>query len=563
MRSFVTVYRARPIAAVLFLLWLSFLARGLWYCAIAPAWEGYDEPFHFAYLQHVAAGQGLPQATTPVSLEVENSLHLLPIPWELQFQRIPPPLTTYDDYWRMSTEERSRRETALRALPPDQGSQPANEPIANYEAQQAPLYYWLFALPGRWLAGLPLLSRLFALRMLNVLLASAVVPLSYLVSQAALGDKAVALSTTALLTLLPELMINVARVSNESLALLCFTLVLLFTLRAAAEPQRWMWWLLLGAALGCGLLTKAYFLTAIPALAIVALYCVWSNGFPGARSPGRRALAARICAALIVVFAIAGRRYLRVHAETGSWSGQGDDVALRGVSLAQKLAGVPHVNWKSGVVSVLLSHTWFGGWSFLRLPLVLYLASLAAIILAVAGVVTRLVRRQSQNPEELRGISILGSFYVCFWGGLAYHVLITYLNQGVSASEGWYLYSLVAAEVVLLVWGLQAFLRADVVLTGLSVGAALVDLYGVQSLLLPYYTGLTAHVGKTVAPALLRTLYSLPLVFARLAGNKPEWLGAPVLVTMWCLYLIATVASVMVAGPALFFQRGPRLPARI
>ena len=226
------------------------------------------------------------------------------------------------------------------------------------------------------------------------------VPLSYLVSRAALGDKAVALSTTALLTLLPELMIDVARVSNESLALLCFTLVLLFALQAAAEPQRWMWWLLLGAALGCGLLTKAYFLSAIPALAIVALYCVWSNGFPGVYSPGRRALAARICAAFIVVFAIAGRRYLRVHAETGSWSGQGDDVALRGVSLAQKLAGVPHVNWKSGVVSVLLSHTWFGGWSFLRLPLVLYFASLAAIILAVAGVVTRLVRRQSQNPTR-------------------------------------------------------------------------------------------------------------------------------------------------------------------
>ena len=57
-------------------LWLAFLVRGLWYCALMPPWEGYDEPFHFAALQHVASGRGLPQAGSVISLEVQNSLHL-------------------------------------------------------------------------------------------------------------------------------------------------------------------------------------------------------------------------------------------------------------------------------------------------------------------------------------------------------------------------------------------------------------------------------------------------------------------------------------------------------
>ncbi len=86
-------YRRRAPAVLLFL-WLAFLVRGLWYCALLPPWEAYDEPFHFAALQDVASGHGMPRAGTPISLEVQKSLHLLPLPWELQFHSIPPPLTT-------------------------------------------------------------------------------------------------------------------------------------------------------------------------------------------------------------------------------------------------------------------------------------------------------------------------------------------------------------------------------------------------------------------------------------------------------------------------------------
>jgi hypothetical protein len=64
---------------VLALLWLAFVVRGFWYCALLPPWEGYDEPFHFAALQHVASGQGMPHADAPISLEVQTSGHLLPL----------------------------------------------------------------------------------------------------------------------------------------------------------------------------------------------------------------------------------------------------------------------------------------------------------------------------------------------------------------------------------------------------------------------------------------------------------------------------------------------------
>src|ERR1035441_1087820 len=72
---------------LLLLLWAAFIIRGLWYSAAMPIWEGYDEPYHFAYLQHLAAG-GLSPGTAVVSLEVQHSLHLLPLAWELYLQQI-------------------------------------------------------------------------------------------------------------------------------------------------------------------------------------------------------------------------------------------------------------------------------------------------------------------------------------------------------------------------------------------------------------------------------------------------------------------------------------------
>ena len=525
---------------------MAFVVRGLWYCAMAPAWEGYDEPFHFAYLQHVAAGLGPPARTTPVSLEVQNSLHLLPIPWELQFQTIPPPLTTYDDYWRLPVEQRASREVAVRGLSSSLAYQPATEPIANYEAQQAPLYYSIFAVPLRWMSGSPLLSQIFALRMLSVLLASAVVPLAYLVAREVLRDPGQALGVTALLVLLPELMINLARVGNESVAMIFFTLVLLFALKAVAEPLYWRWWLLLGAALGCGLLTKAYFLTAVPALMALAIYCLVKPEAAPVRP--HLAVAARIGTAFALVFAIAGVFYLRVHALTGSWSGQGDDAALRSIPLAHKLMALLHVNWKSGAASILLSHIWFGGWSFLRLPPAFYIASFALIVLAIAGAFSRLVGWRKQEPAELRGIFVLSAFYVCFWAGLGYHVLVTYLNQGISASVGWYLYCLVAGEGVLLVWGLLAFVPARFLFPGLCAVIALADIWGMHAILLPYYTGLSVHVAGRVPSRLAGTVSNLSLVFSRLAINKPEWLTPPILVGWWLVYLVATIGVVLLVA---------------
>jgi hypothetical protein len=370
----------------------------------------------------------------------------------------------------------------------------------------------------------------YLLRVLNVLVASVVVPAAWWIAKRALRFDSQAICVTAIVVLMPELMINVARIGNQSLALAFYSLLLVASLQVAQHPMSWSWWIAAGCALGAGLLTMASFLTAIPAVVMLAAISFLTTRGAGMRASKTFAIAGRCSAALAMAAAIAGPWYTRIHSATGSWSGLGHEAALRHLSLLEKLSAIPHVNWKSGVLSVLVSHIWFGGWSFLRVPLRTYSAAMLVIVIAIAGVVVRLYRRRDAAGEN-RDILVLAAFYVCFCAGLAYHVLITFLHQGVSASTGWYLYAIVAAEVVLLVWGLEAFLPARVVLPALEIAVAGLDLYGTHALLMPYYTGLTFHEGGSVSPVLLQTLRHLPEVFLRLSETRPDWLGAPVLVT--------------------------------
>lgn len=97
-----------------------------------------------------------------------------------------------------------------------------------------------------------LLSRVIALRILSVLLASIAVPLAFTVARQVLGEEGKALGVTALLVLLPELMVNLARVGNESLALVLMTLALVYALKTVEQPERWSAWIALGLALGSG-----------------------------------------------------------------------------------------------------------------------------------------------------------------------------------------------------------------------------------------------------------------------------------------------------------------------
>jgi 4-amino-4-deoxy-L-arabinose transferase-like glycosyltransferase len=532
------------------LLWLCFVARGCFYSALLPTWEGYDEPFHFSFIQYVAEHRSLPVPTTPVSREVEASLHLLPLSWEQRLHVMAPPIYTEDSYWRLSEAGRKALQEQLRAIPPAWGTQSATAP-AMYEAQQAPLYYWMMAAPLRLAFRWPLAARVMLIRVLSVLLVSFLVPIAYAAAKKFFADDAKAIGIVAVIVCMPELMIDISRSANESLAIVvysCLTLLLLL----AVQPKHSRWFVAGGLVLGIGLLTKAYFLLAVPAFLSVALYSLWR--FPAER---KRILATALIGISLAAL-ISFPWYWRNHVRTGAWSGEENDVVAGHMAPAHLIAQAAHVHWIGGITSVLVSHVWFGGWSFLKLPKAAYLLFVLGMAAVLLGLVKLVIKKRLHSGQ----LFVLLALYILFWIGLLYDILVVYIATGVSASDGWYMYAVIVPEMLLATCGLYSLTpegRRWIVLPAMTAAFAAIDLYGVHALLAPYYTGVISHLAASdfVRPATLVQLVKAgpQLLRERLTANRPAWLSPPLMALFWVVYCIATIVPIIVSYLAILGHR--------
>ncbi|HEV2495235.1 MAG TPA: glycosyltransferase family 39 protein [Terriglobia bacterium] len=535
----------RRVGLMLAATWVCFLFRGALYSVVLPIWEGYDEPYHFASIQYFIATRSLPGLYTPISREVEASLHFVPLSRAMGRQGIRKPFYTHDDLWKLSPEERESLEKKFREIPSSWANESPPGAMPNYEGQQPPLFYALFSLLMRALHGRSLASRVFILRFAAIAVASLVIPLGYAVTKRITGTSETALGIVALAAVMPEFCIDMARVGNECLGLVIYTVLLYVATRIVEGPAEFGKLPVAGFVLGVGLLTKAYFLTALPALLVIVLWCGW-------RWPKEwKRLLSLSGVAVFAALAIAAPWYWHVRKANGAWSGL-VNASLPRRSQLEVLAQIPHVHWVDGLLSLIVSHIWYGGWSFLRAPVVWYVFFGTVFLLAGLGLLLVLFRfRRPDKSNILIGeghLVMLVSLYGFFWLGQLYFVLLLFISLRISTSPGWYLYCLVIAELILVYIGLQAILPRRTrpwIIPILTAGFAALDLYGMHFLLIPYYTGVIAHAGylDCVSPSRIRDLLGLGVhnVARRLLVNRPTTLTPGVLYVLWLLGLMGTV----------------------
>ena len=139
------------------------LSNAALYSMFLPLWEGFDEPFHFGYVQSMANVSGFPDPrTSRPSQEVGASLRLAPA--SRSVQRNLPETTAYAEFFRWPEGKRQRAREGLSRIDSNLRLRPSH--VVNYEALQAPLAYAALALHERALATLPLVRRVLALRIL-------------------------------------------------------------------------------------------------------------------------------------------------------------------------------------------------------------------------------------------------------------------------------------------------------------------------------------------------------------------------------------------------------------
>jgi hypothetical protein len=98
-------------------IWFFSIMHGILFIVTTPLWEGFDEPFHYAYIQHVAEFGALPvHGSALVSKEITASFRALPLSPAAN-SNLGGRYSDFADYFRLPDSVRTERESALRNIP--------------------------------------------------------------------------------------------------------------------------------------------------------------------------------------------------------------------------------------------------------------------------------------------------------------------------------------------------------------------------------------------------------------------------------------------------------------
>jgi hypothetical protein len=479
------------------------------YSSLLPLWEGFDEPFHYAYVQHVAEHHSLPVwGITPLSGEIWTSLHIAPgssvvknnLPW----------ITTFDEYFRLPLADRVRIRGLLTGL--HRGATGAGG--ANYEAHQAPLAYLLSAVADDAFSSLNLLTRVWLLRLLC-------------------GIAAIALTSAALLSLAARLRIpdrsrmsllfvvfswqmlyaSTAHICNDWLAV---PLMVLLVERSVAlqESPTTLNQAAAVAALVAGLLTKAYFLALIPLVGAVLIRMAVTGRVPWRRTGALFAAIIAFCAPW----------YLRNLELYRNLSGMQE--ANRVHAWRSALGTMGRVPWLRSMRQLAFASVWTGNNSFTSFSVVTISLLIAGLTIASGAYAHGLLRRRGDVPAGEK-VVLAGAALYC--SALTYSTMLTYWStngHGVSTSP-WYTQPMIPIMLTLSFAGLAGLgTIGTAVRTWLIWLSAYIMVATYWAKLLPLYGGFPGD--RTTLPALMNWYSngtaSIEANLSALAMVSPRWI---------------------------------------
>ncbi|MCW3028754.1 MAG: hypothetical protein JWN81_1965, partial [Solirubrobacterales bacterium] len=239
--------RVRSVPAPLGLLLVAGTLLSIAWDISLPAFQGPDEAGHFAYVQHLAETGSIPRTAgggKPESTEAQAALTWLNLRALTGDLRAAPGWSSADlRLWRKVES----------ALPPGSRSDGAGP---NPLAKNPPLYYAVMSVPYRLLVWLPLLKRLFLLRLANALFYLATIALVWMLAGEVLGHVGWKQTLAAgVVTLQPQLGFMSAVINPDNMLVALTTAVLLAAVRLVKLGPS------LGRVLAVSLLTAAAVLT--------------------------------------------------------------------------------------------------------------------------------------------------------------------------------------------------------------------------------------------------------------------------------------------------------------
>jgi len=450
------------------------------YCCLLPLWEGFDEPFHYGYVESISVHRQIPVlGQTTVSEEVRASLALAPISFILK--RNIPGTIAFEDWFSLSRAEQAKRIEQLRAISPEERQLPS--PLLNYEAQQAPLAYLLLAPIDATLSGFALPTRILILRLLLSL--GATILIFWGCCRLCDGLELHGPFRIVMLAVFFKTQIFEAAIAHVANDWLSITAAVWFFAATASlvKHHRTRDALLLAVVTAGGLLSKAYFLAFVPIFAAVLLY-----------EKSRSRLSAKaVAASVLVASLLAGPWYLRNLLVYKTLADMQESV--RGVSSPDAFYAFHHIPWGRALLDSARWSLWTGNESHLSfsqstltMELLLWLAALGLFAVQI---------RKMRAAEVWTLLATL-----LFAAALLYDLCVTWVDtHGLQATTGpYYAPCILPAILALACLGLQrSGAMGRILAMAIGLVAAWIAALTYMAKLVPYYSG---FLGRSTAVAL-------------------------------------------------------------
>ncbi|OGR94714.1 MAG: hypothetical protein A2902_04930 [Elusimicrobia bacterium RIFCSPLOWO2_01_FULL_64_13] len=481
----------------LILVWMFFLLRGAEAAMILPLWGGFDEWLHAGYAAYLSRTGSIPvQGTPSIPEDIARSLALMPAD---AYDRGQP---TYSEFWKSPESRREEVLAGLRGIALDPSSPFV---LGSWQAQHPPVFYAVLSPVWKLLEGTPLRSGVLALRFLGVLIASlALFPMFNLLRDHFTERESIL--ALALFGAFPATFILFGHVTNDVLALPLMTFAVLIAVRLFSGEPGIRLWILGGAVLGLGIVTKIYVLVCVPAYLAAGFRQI--GRFPDRKR--RAVLGLALCAAAACAISAPWFHHnLRTY---GTWNATVHAVVAREAGWADKFAAAKEVDWKSFAASNLIGLLWAGNWSFVPLPGAAYRWFGYALILVILALPPALARMKKEE-EDWTGAAFLLLFPAFFSAAMAAHQVQNVLAGNFDTMGGWYWSALFPCNAAIAAFSLRFLLRNffETGLRALVLGAWALSLWGGLAVLLPHYTGMPPGRGLAESLRRISQLNGLPV----------------------------------------------------
>jgi 4-amino-4-deoxy-L-arabinose transferase-like glycosyltransferase len=401
-------------AVVLVLLLFVCLAAS--YSIVTPAFEGYDENWHFAYAQYIASGRGLPRQSPRQSDHLARQEASQPPLYYL--------LVAATIWWITDDDLASTLWWNPQFAPVPWGYRDNQNLIIHTDAERFPYR-------GTALA-------LHLARGLSILLGACTVYCTYALARLLFPGKAVlALGAMTITALTPGFVFGSALVNNDVLVALLSSIALVLMVKLYADPARWPVVVALGVVLGCAALTKLSGLLLWPLAGLVLVVSAWRRRAPG--SLARAGMALFSLAALV-----SGWWYVR------NWILYGDPTGVNRMLdiVGRRPEGFGLPDALAELEGVRRSYWALFGWFNVPVASWLYRVYDLLSVLALAGLLWFVV--QGVRARRGRDLSALGFLALWLFAIVAALIRWTLTTPG---SQGRLLYPAIGAVSILLVGG--------------------------------------------------------------------------------------------------------------